>query len=319
EIDRRDQDGGDRGEGGVQHEGDRHQARHVDAEHGGQRPVLGDRLHRPTQFGPGDEELQRADDDRREQDVPDLLQRDDDGPETDRVPGEDGRERQGEWRPELLQRVPDEQAEPDGGDDQGEHAHLEEPRDQELLDAHPEQERRDEDGGQHGEREREPEHHEEQHHRERRQHDELALRKVDRVRRLPEQHEADGGHGVDGADGHTGHAELDEIRHDAGARARRYLQGRTLYGPPSMPTVLATTDFWSLTSTVKLGRSRLPFSFTYTSMRRPGSSLVVNRLLCRQARTLAWSQLPTRCTAAFSMCTPMYPLNALWSGTRLYF
>src|SRR5256885_17221265 len=50
-----------------------------------------------------------------------------------------------------------------------------------------------------------------------RQHDELALRKVDRVRRLPEQHEADGGHGVDGADGHTGHAELDEIRHDAGA------------------------------------------------------------------------------------------------------
>src|SRR3989454_4891779 len=102
-------------------------------------------------------------------------------------------------------------------------------------------------------------------------------------------------------------------------RARRYLQGRTLYGPPSMPTVLATTDFWSLTSTMKLGRSRLPFSFTYTSIRRPGSSLVLKRLLCRQARTLAWSQLPTRCTAAFSMCTPMYPLNALWSGTRLYF
>ena len=116
-----------------------------------------------------------------------------------------------------------------------------------------------------------PEDHPEEHHGERGQDHELALREVDRVRRLPQQHEADGGHGVDGADRDAGHQELEEVRHGGVAPARGhprpgaraspaargrpararvatrpratpaeelqagYLQARLVYGPPSSP------------------------------------------------------------------------------------
>src|SRR5438034_3025891 len=68
------------------------------------------------------------------------------------------------------------------------------------------------------------------------------------------------------------------------ARARRYLQGRTLYGPPSMPTVLATTDFWSLTSTIDRKSTRLNSSHTVISyavfcLKKKKKLLEKNRML----------------------------------------
>src|SRR2546425_7623422 len=62
-----------------------------------------------------------------------------------------------------------------------------------LLDEEAEQQRGHQDGRQQGGREGPSKYRQEQHHRECRKHDELALGEVDRVRRLPQQHEADGG------------------------------------------------------------------------------------------------------------------------------
>src|SRR3989441_8859590 len=81
-----------------------------------------------------------------------------------------------------------------------------------LLDEEAEQQRGNQDGRQQGGREGPSKYRQEQHHRECRKHDELALGEVDRVRRLPQQHEADGGHRVDRADRDAGHQELDEVR-----------------------------------------------------------------------------------------------------------
>ena len=55
---------------------------------------------------------------------------------------EERRERQRQRRPELLERVADEQAQADGGDDERQDARLEEPGHQELPDDEAQEERR---------------------------------------------------------------------------------------------------------------------------------------------------------------------------------
>ena len=106
---------------------------HVDAEHRGQGAVLGDRLHRPAELGARDEQLEGADHhagEARRSSAPPTRARA--SPSRMGSREKSGRERQGQRGPELLERVADEQAQADGGDDEGSTPILEQPGDQEL-------------------------------------------------------------------------------------------------------------------------------------------------------------------------------------------
>jgi hypothetical protein len=99
-------------------------------------------------------------------------------------------------------------------DDERDHAVLDQRIDDAPLEPDTEHEHRRYAGQQEREPQRRAERDAEQH-PERRQHDELALREVDRPRRLPQQSEAQRRKRVDRAGRGAGHKKLDQVPHDA--------------------------------------------------------------------------------------------------------
>src|SRR5215475_3466704 len=100
---------------------------------------------------------------------------------------------------------------------------------------------------------------------ERRQHDELALGEVDRLRGLPQQREPDRHQRVDGAGGEARNQELEDVGQHAPSRA--YL--------PSFGSTLVIFCWPLTTSARKLMRSISPLSSQVVSIRMFGSSFGV--------------------------------------------
>src|SRR5262249_10850971 len=160
--------------------------------------------------------------------------------------------------------------------------------DHHALEEQPEHEQR---GGEaHQQREREgqaAELHRRQHEK-RRQHDELALREVDGLRGLPEQHEADRDERVDAARRDARDRQLQQVR-------QGYLPRLATYIPcylPSFGRICTTFCLPSTTSTRKLTRSMSPFASQVVSIRMPGSCLGVMVRPCISLASALRSNLP---------------------------
>ena len=119
-----------------------------------------------------------------------------------------------------MEQGAQEQRQRDRRNHQRQHAVLEHGIDDEKLEHEAEDDDRQRDRDQRRQPERRAEIHRRQH-EEGRQHDELALGEVDRLRGLPQQGEADGDEGVDRPGRQSGHQELNERSHRTPAvRAR---------------------------------------------------------------------------------------------------
>src|SRR6185369_549571 len=119
---------------------------------------------------------------------------------------------------ELLHDFFQEQREAEGRDDQRQHAVAQDRVDHQALEDQAQHQQRGGEDDQQRERERQPAELHRRQHEERRQHDELALREVDGLRGLPQQHETDRDERVDAARRDARDCQLQKVGQDYSSR-----------------------------------------------------------------------------------------------------